>query len=47
VDAVFQEDNVPIHTAGTGELQLPWSAQSPDLNIIESLNHSGEFWKLE
>jgi hypothetical protein len=40
-------DNVPIHTAGTtqswfeeheGELQhLPWPAQSPDLNIIEPL----------
>jgi hypothetical protein len=39
-DAVFQDDNVAIHTAGTvqswfeeheGELQhLRWSAQSPD-----------------
>jgi hypothetical protein len=43
-DAVFQDYNVPIHTAVTvhswfeedeGELQhLPWPAQSPDLNII-------------
>jgi hypothetical protein len=41
--AVFQANSVPIHTAGTvqswfeeheGELQhLPWSTQSPDLNI--------------
>jgi hypothetical protein len=46
-DAVFQDDNVPIYTAGTvqswfeeheGELQhLPWPAQSPDLNISEIL----------
>jgi hypothetical protein len=44
-DALFQDDNVPIHTAGTvqswfeeheGELQhLPSPAQSQDLNIIE------------
>jgi hypothetical protein len=43
-DSVFQDDSGPIHTAGTvqswfeedeGELQhLPWSPQSPDLNII-------------
>jgi hypothetical protein len=47
IDAIFQEDSAPIHTAGTvqswfeeheGELQhLTWSAQSPDLNIVESL----------
>jgi hypothetical protein len=45
--ADFQDDSVPIHTAGTvqswfeehdGELQhLPWPAQSPDLNNIEPL----------
>jgi hypothetical protein len=43
-DAVFQDDNAPIHTAGTvpswfeehkGELQHHlWPAESPDLNII-------------
>jgi hypothetical protein len=43
--AVFQDDNVPIHTAETvqswfekheGEPQhLPWPAQSPDLNIAD------------
>jgi hypothetical protein len=46
-DAVFQDDNTPIHTAGTvqswfeaheGELQhLPWPAKAPDLNISEPL----------
>jgi hypothetical protein len=46
-DAVFQDENAPIHTAGIvqswleeheGELQyVPWKAQSPDLNITEPL----------
>jgi hypothetical protein len=46
-DAVFHDNNVPIHTAGTvqswfeeheGELQqLPWPEQSPDLNVTEPL----------
>jgi hypothetical protein len=46
-EPVFQEENVPIHTARTvqscfeeyeGELQhLPWPAQLPYLNIIEPL----------
>jgi hypothetical protein len=44
-DAVFQDDNGPIHTAGTvqswfeGELQhLPRPAQSPHLIITEPLS---------
>jgi hypothetical protein len=46
-DAVFQDENAPIHTARTvqswfdeneGELHhLPWPAQSPHLNIIAPL----------
>jgi hypothetical protein len=46
-DAVFQDENTPIHIAGTvhsrfaeheSELQhFPWAAQSQDLNIIEPL----------
>jgi hypothetical protein len=46
-DAVFQDDNAPIHKAGTvqscfeeheGELQrLPWPERLPDLDIIEPL----------
>jgi hypothetical protein len=47
-DALFQDDNAPILTAGTvhswfeeheGELQhIHWPAQPPDLNIIEPLS---------
>jgi hypothetical protein len=46
-DAVFQDYIAPIHTSEAvqswfeeheGKLQhLPWSAQSPDVNIIEPL----------
>jgi hypothetical protein len=40
-NAVFQDDNVPIHTAGTVqslfEEHFPWPAQSSDFNIIEPL----------
>jgi hypothetical protein len=46
-DAVFQNDNSPIHTTGTdhswfeeheGELRdLPWPAKSPHLSITEPL----------
>jgi hypothetical protein len=46
-DAVFQNENAPIHIAETvqswfeeheGELQhLPWPPQSADMNITESL----------
>jgi hypothetical protein len=46
-DTLFEVDSAPIHTAGIvqswfeeheGELQHhPWPAQSPDLNITESL----------
>jgi hypothetical protein len=51
-DAVFQEDNAPIHTAGTvqswfedreSELQHPpWPAYSPHLNITEKLASFGD-----
>jgi len=46
-DAIFQDDNLPIHTAGSVQSwldehedtfqHLPWPAQSPNLNIIEPL----------
>ena len=46
-NAIFQDDNSPIHTAGSvqswfeeheGALQhLPWPTQLPDLNIIKPL----------
>jgi hypothetical protein len=46
-DAVLQDDNTPIHTAGTVQAWfeehecelhcLPWPAQSPNLNIAELL----------
>jgi hypothetical protein len=53
-DAVSQNDNTLIHTAGTvqswfeeheGELQhIPWPAQSLDLNITEPLWFSFGDW---
>ncbi|GFU05211.1 hypothetical protein TNCV_575401 [Trichonephila clavipes] len=45
-DGIFQDDNTPILAAGPFQScltcscssnHLPWPAQSPDLNIIESL----------
>jgi hypothetical protein len=46
-DVVFQDDNLPIHTARSVQYwleehedaihHLPWPAQSPGLNIIEPL----------
>ena len=46
-DAVFQDDNSPIHTARSVQFwlelhenalhHLPWPARLPDLNIIEPL----------
>jgi len=46
-DAVFQDDSLPIHTARSVKSwfeahedalkHLPWPAQLPDLNVIESL----------
>jgi hypothetical protein len=47
IDAVFQDDSLPIHTTRIVQFwfeehedalkHLPWPAQSPDLNIIEPL----------
>ncbi len=42
---IFQEDNAPIHTANIAKkwrrdnniTNLPWSAQSPDINPIKNL----------
>ena len=44
-DAIFQDDNLPIHTASSVQSwfeehedapqHLPWPDESPDLNIIE------------
>jgi transposase len=46
-DAIFKDDNSPIHTATSVQFwfeehedalqQLPWSAQSPDSNAVEQL----------
>ena len=44
-DYIFQEDNAPIHTARVAKrwkedndiTNLPWPAQSPDLNPIENI----------
>jgi len=40
-DAIFQDDNSPIHSESWFEehedAHLPWPTQSPDLNIIEPL----------
>jgi hypothetical protein len=51
-DAVFQDDNSPIYTARIFQswfeqraLQhLPWAAQTPDLNIIDTLWSVLEIW---
>ena len=53
-DAIFQDANPPIHTTRSVQswfeghedaLQhVPWPAQSPDLNIIETI---GRFWRTE
>ena len=42
---IFQEDNAPIHTANHAKnwkrrkniINIPWPAQSPDMNPIENL----------
>jgi hypothetical protein len=47
IDAVFQDDSLPMHTTRRVQFwfeeheaalqHIPWPAQSPDLNIIEPL----------
>jgi hypothetical protein len=54
-DTVFQEDNVPVHTAGTVQsfflenMKMNFNSFPGQHNhqISTALNHSGQFWRLE